>query len=187
MLVHSSIFFRIFTIVSTLFTLTFSCGIAYSKIETKNNTNIQINKLKRSPENVYILGPIDYLKILFLVIPEYSGFHTIGPDGTIYLPEIKSIYAEGLTIDELREELVTQYDKYVFNPEIDVLVAGYRTVRIFVKGEVARPGFYTFKGFNNFSQGLNTDQNALEQTKSNDIIESLNIFPTIYDSIRTAS
>ena len=187
MLFHSNIFFRIFTTLSTLLTLTFFCDTAYSNINTQTNKNIQINKLKKSPENVYILGPNDYLKILFVGIPEYSGFYTIGPDGTIYLPEIKSIYAEGLTVDELREELVTQYEKYIFKPEINVLIAGYRTVRIFVKGEVARPGFYTFKGFNNFNQELIADQSLIEQTKSNEIIESLNVFPTIYDSIRTAS
>lgn len=187
MLVHSNIFFRIFTVVSALFTLTFSCGVAYSNIETQNNTNIQSNKLKKSPENVYVLGPNDYLKILFVGVPEYSGFYTIGPDGTIYLPEIKSIHAEGLTVDELREELVAQFEKYIFNPEIDVLVAGYRVVRIFVKGEVARPGFYTFKGFNNSSQEQMTELNPLEATKSNEIFESLNTFPTIYDSIRSAS
>ena len=50
----------------------------------------------------YILGPGDSLQIELLDIPELSGTFSIGPDGTIYLPRLRALYVEGLTVEELR-------------------------------------------------------------------------------------
>ena len=50
----------------------------------------------------YILGPGDVLEIEVLDLPEFSGTVSIGPDGTIYLPRLRALYVEGLTLEELR-------------------------------------------------------------------------------------
>ena len=55
--------------------------------------------------NSYILGPGDSVMIELLDIPEYSGNFTIGPDGNLYLPRLRSIRVEGLTVDELQQTL----------------------------------------------------------------------------------
>ena len=47
----------------------------------------------------YILGPGDSLQIELLDIPELSGTFSIGPDGTIYLPRLRALYVEGLTVE----------------------------------------------------------------------------------------
>ena len=57
----------------------------------------------------YMLGPGDTVGVELLDIPEYSGVATIGPDGTIYLPRLRSIYVEGYTIEELQEKLTELY------------------------------------------------------------------------------
>ena len=44
--------------------------------------------------NAYILGPGDQLSIEILDVPELSGNFSIGPDGSIYLPRIRSLYVE---------------------------------------------------------------------------------------------
>ena len=63
-----------------------------------------------------ILGPGDSLQIELLDIPELSGSFSIGPDGTIYLPRLRALYVEGLTVEELRYFLTEQFKAYVKNP-----------------------------------------------------------------------
>ena len=48
--------------------------------------------------DAYILGPGDRLQIELLDLPALSGEFTIGPDGTLYLPRLRAVQVEGLTI-----------------------------------------------------------------------------------------
>ena len=59
--------------------------------------------------DTYILGPGDGLYIELLDLPELSGKFSIGPDGTLYLPRLRALYVEGMTIKELRYFLTEQF------------------------------------------------------------------------------
>ena len=96
--------------------------------------------------DAYILGAGDQLQIELLDLPELSGEYTIGPDGTIYLPRLRALQVEGLTIEELRLFLTEQFRPYVRQPEVFITPIGYRPIRVYVGGEVARPGYYTIRG-----------------------------------------
>ena len=96
--------------------------------------------------NTYILGPGDGLIIELLDLPELSGSFTIGPDGTLFLPRLRAIYAEGLTVEELRNFLEEQFRTYVRDPQVFVQPVIYRPIRIYVGGEVKRPGYYMLGG-----------------------------------------
>ena len=45
---------------------------------------------------------LDDISIEMLGIPELSGTFRVGPDGNLFLPRIRSFYAEGRTLEELR-------------------------------------------------------------------------------------
>ncbi len=94
----------------------------------------------------YILGPGDALVIELLDVPEYSGVFTIGPDGTLYLPRLRSLVVEGLTVEELRYFLTQQFSAYVRDPQVFVSPAAFRPIRVYIGGEVARPGYYYLSG-----------------------------------------
>lgn len=96
--------------------------------------------------DAYILGPGDKLQIELLDIPELSGTFTIGPDGTIYLPRLRALYVDGLTVEELRYFLTDQFKTYVKDPQVYVKPVGYRAVRVYVGGEISRPGYYMLSG-----------------------------------------
>ena len=51
-----------------------------------------------------------------------------------------------MTIEELRKFLTKQFSSYVHDPQIYIRPTYYRPIRIYVGGEVTRPGYYTFKG-----------------------------------------
>lgn len=91
----------------------------------------------------YILGPGDTIFIELLNIPELSGTFTIGPDGIIYLPRIRALFVEGLTIEELSSFLKQQYSSFVKEPAVFVRPIAYRSVRVYIGGEISRPGYYS--------------------------------------------
>ena len=52
-----------------------------------------------SIQDTYILGPGDAVRVELLDVPEYSGVFTIGPDGSLYLPRLRSVVVEGFTVE----------------------------------------------------------------------------------------
>ena len=99
----------------------------------------------RPKQDAYILGPGDAVVVELLDVPEYSGISTIGPDGTLYLPQLRS-FREGLTLEELRHYLTREFSAYVRDPQVFVSPAAYRPIRVYIGGEVARPGYYYLTG-----------------------------------------
>ena len=130
--------------------------------------------------DAYILGPGDGLQIEILDLPELSGSFSIGPDGTLYLPRLRALYVEGFTVEELRTFLKQQYSTYVRDPQIYVQPVAYRPIRVYVGGEVKRPGYYTLTGVqstNNeiggrtFLKKSNTAETELEATQIQSQVE----------------
>lgn len=153
------------------------------------------NKQSRGNFDSYILGPGDGLFIELYDIPELSSEVTIGPDGTIYLPRLRALYVEGLTIEELRLFLTQQFKTYVREPEIYIRPVKYRPIRVYVGGEIKRPGFYTIRGVQNFSEDLSNklltgpDGQELISAKPTNVTggsSSRTLFPTLFDAIQSA-
>ena len=114
--------------------------------------------------DTYLLGPGDSLQIELENIPELSGTFTIGPDGTLYLPRLRALFVEGLSVEELRVFLTQQFRAFVRQPEIYLRPVGYRPVRIYVGGEVRRPGYYTLSGSQQLGGVSSSADNAIRES-----------------------
>jgi polysaccharide export outer membrane protein len=151
--------------------------------------------------DAYILGPGDSLQVELLDIPELSGTFSIGPDGTMYLPRLRALYVEGLTVEELRYFLTQQFKAYVKNPQLYVRPVGYRPIRIYVGGEVRRPGYYTLSGVQSIGSDQTSDAEQQDVASGSVALgqgttsrrsslaggtSSSTLFPTVFDAIRTA-
>ena len=140
----------------------------------------------------YILGPGDHLQIELVDLPELSGQFAIGPDGTLYLPRLRALYVEGLTVEELRAFLTEQFRTYVIDPQVYVRPVAYRPVRVYIGGEVKRPGYYTLSGVQEIledltnSTNLQVDSGQSQRTSVVRGSSSTTLFPTVFDAIRTA-
>ena len=172
--------------------------------QTKNikPTIINIEQRRQVRYDSYVLGPGDSLQIEIIDIPELSGSYSIGPDGTLYLPRLRAVYASGLTIEELRSFLTQQFSSFVKRPRLYVRPIGYRPIRVFVGGEVKRPGYYQLSGANfnlqqsaqqqSSSSGLGgsaVDSKAANEIAVGNLISSpfsSTALPTVFDALRTA-
>jgi polysaccharide export outer membrane protein len=93
----------------------------------------------------YVLGPEDVIEVTVYGQADLTRTVAILPDGTISLPLAGTITVSGLTIDELTKQLAAAYALYIKNPQVAVIVKGFRKLSVSVIGQVTRPGTYDLK------------------------------------------
>jgi polysaccharide export outer membrane protein len=95
----------------------------------------------------YVIGAEDVLAIVFWREKDLSvGEATVRPDGKITLPLLNDLRAAGLTPDELRAQIQAAANKYVTDPTVTVVVQTIRSRKVFITGQVAKPGQYPLMG-----------------------------------------
>jgi protein involved in polysaccharide export with SLBB domain len=102
-------------------------------------------RLSSQPEYRIEIG--DELQIKFAFNPELNEEHIpVRPDGRISVPLAKQIKVAGLTTQELEDILAQKYASELKKPEVTVIVRGFNAQKIFVDGEVNRPGLVPMMG-----------------------------------------
>lgn len=87
----------------------------------------------------------DVLEIFIWQEPELNRSVTVGPDGNISFPLIGNIKAEGLNTQSLTEILKEKLSKHIKNPEITVTIKQIKDKKIYIFGEVLKPGEYNLE------------------------------------------
>ncbi len=90
----------------------------------------------------YKIGPQDVLRIDVWKEPDLSRPVPVRPDGKVSLPLLNDVQAAGLSPMELSKVIAEGLKKYINNPEVTVSVTEINSRRIYVAGEVSRPGAY---------------------------------------------
>lgn len=92
--------------------------------------------------DTYRLGAGDSLFINVFRFPDLTFQNTIDPAGNLLVPLVGALPLEGLTLAEAKLRIQTALDRFVIQPQVDVILTGQRPVSVTIAGEVARPGFY---------------------------------------------
>ena len=71
---------------------------------------------------------------------------TVSPDGTVQIPALGSVYAQGLTLDEMKVEIDERYRQIVGGIEVTPILTQRAPRFIYVLGEVNQPGRYDMVG-----------------------------------------
>jgi polysaccharide export outer membrane protein len=90
----------------------------------------------------YVIGAQDILDINVWKEPDVSRVVPVRPDGKISLPLLNDVQAAGLTPAQLAEQVTESLKKYVTNPQVTVIVTTINSQRVYILGEVTRPGAF---------------------------------------------
>src|SRR5260221_4113115 len=106
-------------------------------------------KMPLEPQNLshYTLGPDDQIKIWALGVDEISDKPVrIGPSGDLDLPWIGKVHALGLTVEELKTELIQRYSKELLKPQVSIEIVDFGSQPVSVMGAVNHPGVHQLRG-----------------------------------------
>ena len=108
-------------------------------------------KANVQPAVDYKVGPGDVLTIIVWDHPELttpagqyrdaaSAGTVVAEDGSIYYPYVGTLQVAGKTTRQIRELLISRLSKYIEKVQLDVRMAAFRSKRVYVVGEVTKPG-----------------------------------------------
>jgi len=102
----------------------------------------QTAKAPATADPNYIIGAQDVLEIDVWKEAELTRAVPVRPDGKISLPLLNDVQAAGLTPTQLSEDLTTELKKFITDPQVTVIVTEINSQRVYILGEMTRPGAY---------------------------------------------
>lgn len=107
-----------------------------------------------SPTAEYVIGPGDVLSVIVWEHPELtipmgefrdpvSAGRLVSSDGTLFYPYAGTIKVAGKTCAQVQADIAGALSRVIKTPQVEVRVAGFRSQRIQVTGEVRQPGLVT--------------------------------------------
>ncbi len=92
------------------------------------------------------LGPGDVFEVRVYNESNLTGIYRVTPEGTIDFPLVGAVRVLGLSPNAVETALRSALkDGYIRNPHVTVYVKEYNSKKIFVLGEVQRPGTFVFQ------------------------------------------
>ena len=108
------------------------------------NTTVVPGGLVPPPD--YVIGTDDVLSVVFWRDKDLSSDVMVRPDGKISLLLLNDVHAGGLTVEQLRVAITEAASKYVEDPTVAVIVKQINSRKVFITGEVSKPGHYPLGG-----------------------------------------
>jgi polysaccharide export outer membrane protein len=118
----------------------------------------------------YVIGPEDVLTVVFWGEKDLSGEVIVRPDGKVTLPLLKDVQAAGYTPEQLTDLLVKAASRYVAQPNATVVVKAINSRKVFVVGQVAKPGAFLLAGDMTVLQLIAQAGDVLEYAKAKNIV-----------------
>jgi polysaccharide export outer membrane protein len=118
----------------------------------------------------YVIGPEDVLSVMFWRDKDMSADVVVRPDGKISLPLLNDVDAAGLTPEQLRGQLVKSAAKFVEDPNATVVVKEIHSRKVFITGNVAKPGTFPLIGDMNVMQLIALAGGLAEYADSKNIL-----------------
>ncbi len=114
----------------------------------------QKRNIQPPADEPYRIGLEDVVDVAVWRDADLSRVVPVRPDGFISLPMVGELKADGKTPKELEVEIAEALRQYVQDPRVTVIVREVNAPRVFVTGEVVRPGMYPMRGHVTVLQAL---------------------------------
>ncbi len=90
----------------------------------------------------YLIGVEDILSVVFWRDKDLSADVVVRPDGKISLPMLNDVAAAGMTPEQLAAAVQNAAMKFIRDPGATVIVKEIRSRKVYVIGEVIKPGAF---------------------------------------------
>lgn len=130
----------------------------------------------------YKIGPQDVLDISVWKEPELTRVLPVRPDGKVSMPLLNDVQAAGLTPTQLASKITDELKKFVTDPQVTVIVTQINSQRVYILGEVGRPGAYPLLPQETVLQALSSagGLNAFANSKKIYVMRQVNGKPEKY-------
>jgi polysaccharide export outer membrane protein len=120
----------------------------------------------------YVIGVEDLLGVVFWREQDkaLSTDVVVRPDGKISVPMLNDIHAAGLTPEQLAGAVQEAASKFIRDAAATVIVREIRSRKVFVIGEVSRPGTVQLGSEMNVLQVIAEAGGFLEHAKKGDVV-----------------
>jgi len=116
------------------------------------------------------LGTGDLLEIKVFQEQELSGQYRISPEGTIDFPLCGKVQVQGLNTSATADALTRCLgERYLKHPQVSVLLREYNSKKIFVFGEVQKPGTFPYEEDMSIIQAITMAGGFTKVASKNDI------------------
>jgi len=146
-----------------------SLGLLFTSCSAVVKTPGALNA-QSDPARDYQIQVGDALDIKFFYHPELNESVVVRPDGRISLQLVHEVQASGLTPETLRENLRGKYEPQISKPEIAVIVRSFTAQKVYVDGEVAKPGLVPLVGSMTVLQSIASAGGLKDTARINEII-----------------
>jgi polysaccharide export outer membrane protein len=102
----------------------------------------------------YVVGAGDQLEVQLYGNQNKTLYLTVGRDGQVLFPELGPISVAGMTFDQARAALEGRVTRQMIGVRASVSMGDTRSIRVFVLGDVKRPGSYTISGLGTITSAL---------------------------------
>jgi polysaccharide export outer membrane protein len=117
------------------------------RVSSMNERILMSTVSSRISPREYKIGPQDLLEITVFECEKLNKTVRVSSQGNVSLPLLGVLKVKGLTADELEKEVRSLLaEKYIQDPQVNVLIKEYRNQRISVMGAVKSPGVFDVTG-----------------------------------------
>jgi polysaccharide export outer membrane protein len=134
--------------VATLGLAVFAFGPAIAAQERAAKTAARPSPAPARPSTSpgYVIGPADILRVIVWREPDLTLDVTVRLDGMITVPLIGDVQAAGRGPSQLAATLTTELQRFIENPRVTVSVSQATSARVYVVGQMVKPGEFPLSG-----------------------------------------
>lgn len=102
----------------------------------------------------YVIGPGDTVRVHLFGNKDAEYLLVVNREGLINFPKIGPISVVGLNFETMRSEIALRLNEQMIGVHASITLGELRSIRVFVLGDVVRPGSYTVSGLSTMTNAL---------------------------------
>jgi protein involved in polysaccharide export with SLBB domain len=130
------------------------CAAQEVKNAVQTPTAIGNRPILQQRPNLLQIHRGDLLEITFPYVPEFNQTNAVQADGKLVLRSVGAVQAEGLTLEQLAEEVKTAYSSLLLNPVLTITPKEMEKPFFTAAGIVAKPGRYPLGDETNITEAV---------------------------------